>query len=300
MASFDRSRATCQPSTSCLLLVRQRFSHDAACASCVRLPRMLLAPQPAAGCFGRRGACERPRRVSALAWTAASAAHTPASRTPRFFVNLTNGIGAPRPYSSRRPASRRADPRRRRAEAVPALQAAQLPYSFVRLQSSLCESQALEKLCLELDANLLTSLALGYDCFVVDYASRNKTRAVPRALWCGARARRRGRARASRLAADGAAGTAWSSSPSRWTACGWARRCGRPSCAATTAAPTSRTSCTTSTKPRASGCVTPHALRRRPTACGCGCDPAPAVGRLQSLTRLRRRAGAVRVHAARP
>ena len=43
----------------------------------------------------------------------------------------------------------------------------------------------MEKLCLELDANLLTSLALGYDCFVVDYASRNKTRAVPRALWYG-------------------------------------------------------------------------------------------------------------------
>jgi hypothetical protein len=73
----------------------------------------------------------------------------------------------------------------RRAEAVPALQAAQLPYSFVRLQSSLCEAQAMEKLCLELDANLLTSLALGHDCFVIDYASRNKKRGVPRALWYG-------------------------------------------------------------------------------------------------------------------
>lgn len=68
---------------------------------------------------------------------------------------------------------------------MPALQAAQLQYSFVRLQSSLCESQAMEKLCLELDANLMTSLALGHDCFVIDYASRNKKRGVPRALWYG-------------------------------------------------------------------------------------------------------------------
>jgi hypothetical protein len=30
----------------------------------------------------------------------------------------------------------------------------------------------------------LQALALGHDCFVVDYASRNKKRGVPRALWC--------------------------------------------------------------------------------------------------------------------
>ena len=38
---------------------------------------------------------------------------------------------------------------------MPALQSLALPFSFVRLQSSLCEAQAMEKLCLELDANLL-------------------------------------------------------------------------------------------------------------------------------------------------
>jgi hypothetical protein len=46
------------------------------------------------------------------------------------------------------------------AEAVPTLQALELPFSFVRLQSSLCEAQAMEKLCLELDANLLVARAL--------------------------------------------------------------------------------------------------------------------------------------------
>jgi hypothetical protein len=28
------------------------------------------------------------------------------------------------------------------------------------------------------------ALALGQDCFVIDYASRAKKRGVPRALWC--------------------------------------------------------------------------------------------------------------------
>jgi hypothetical protein len=30
------------------------------------------------------------------------------------------------------------------------------------------------------------ALALGQDCFVIDYASRAKKRGVPRALWCAA------------------------------------------------------------------------------------------------------------------
>ncbi len=51
-----------------------------------------------------------------------------------------------------------------RTEAVPTLQALELPYSFVRLQSSLCEAQAMEKLCLELDANLLVARALRAAC----------------------------------------------------------------------------------------------------------------------------------------
>lgn len=147
-----------------------------------------------------------------------------------------------------------------------------MPTTFVRMQSTLCEAQAMEKLMLELDAHLLMvrpewfvvrsgsrrraprlpasgaraaplargpppaglspqrlfgagrrpvpfskpfccsllrtfastqsgdvrrsapvsqSLALGYDCFVYDYASRNRKRGVPRALWCGAHRRAR-------------------------------------------------------------------------------------------------------------
>jgi hypothetical protein len=78
------------------------------------------------------------------------------------FVNLTNGL-----------------------EGVPALEAAGIPFTFCRLQSSLCESQAMEQLVGELDSHLLMSLALGHPCFVVDYASRNRKRGVPRALWYG-------------------------------------------------------------------------------------------------------------------
>jgi hypothetical protein len=42
---------------------------------------------------------------------------------------------------------------------VPALNRLQLPFSYVRLQNSLCEAQAMEQLCLELDANLLVARA---------------------------------------------------------------------------------------------------------------------------------------------
>eukprot|EP00899_Mesostigma_viride_P016720 jgi/Mesvir1/25049/Mv04487-RA.1 len=63
-----------------------------------------------------------------------------------------------------------------------------LPYQFCRLQSTLCEAAArggLEKLLLELDPNLLLSLALGHTCFIYDYGSRNKKRGVPRSIWYG-------------------------------------------------------------------------------------------------------------------
>jgi len=83
-------------------------------------------------------------------------------RASRFFVNLTNGL-----------------------EGVPVLEASGLPFTFCRLQSSLCESQAMEALVAEADTHLLFSLACGHACFVLDYASRNKKRGVPRALWYG-------------------------------------------------------------------------------------------------------------------
>ena len=80
----------------------------------------------------------------------------------RLFVNLTNGV-----------------------EALPALDAVGLPYTFCRLQSSLCEAQAFEQLCVSVDTHLLMSLACGHSCYVVDFASRNKKRGVPRAVWYG-------------------------------------------------------------------------------------------------------------------
>ena len=53
----------------------------------------------------------------------------------------------------------------------------------MRLESTACEQGRLEALLLGLDANLLMSLALGHCCLVWDLGSRNKTFAVPRALW---------------------------------------------------------------------------------------------------------------------
>ncbi|EFJ44106.1 hypothetical protein VOLCADRAFT_95748 [Volvox carteri f. nagariensis] len=118
----------------------------------------------------------------------------------RHFVNLTNGI-----------------------EALPMLHELQLPYSFVRIQSTACEQQNLEALISELDPNLLINLALGhwyeeyigggedwqhacgglgvgwatgmnvldidkyidkYICLVYDCGSRGRN-GTPRALWYG-------------------------------------------------------------------------------------------------------------------
>ncbi|GIL68502.1 hypothetical protein Vafri_21771 [Volvox africanus] len=82
-------------------------------------------------------------------------------RDCRHFVNLTNGI-----------------------EALPMLHELNLPYSFVRIQSTACEQQNLEALVAELDANLLLSLALGHCCLVYDCGSRGRD-GTPRALWYG-------------------------------------------------------------------------------------------------------------------
>jgi len=106
--------------------------------------------------------CVRRVQLTAHSVRAPARACAAAPRSPRFFVNLTNGV-----------------------EVLPVLQRLGVPFTFVRLQSSLCEAQAMETLCAELDTHLLVSLALGHDCFVVDYASRNKKRGVPRALWYG-------------------------------------------------------------------------------------------------------------------
>ncbi|GFR45807.1 hypothetical protein Agub_g7263, partial [Astrephomene gubernaculifera] len=85
----------------------------------------------------------------------------PDLRSCRHFVNLTNGI-----------------------EALPMLHELQLPYSFVRIQSTACEQQHLEALMNELDPSLLLSLALGHCCLVYDCGSRGRD-GTPRALWYG-------------------------------------------------------------------------------------------------------------------
>lgn len=86
----------------------------------------------------------------------------PSLRACQHFVNLTNGL-----------------------EALPALRGAGLPVGFVRIQSTLCEQGRLEAVVNGLDASLLLHLASGHCCLIYDYASRNKKRGAPRAVWMG-------------------------------------------------------------------------------------------------------------------
>lgn len=82
----------------------------------------------------------------------------------RHFINLTNGI-----------------------EALPQITSllTKSEIRFTRIQSSHCESGAYDKLLASLDHELLFSLACGRDCYIYDFASRNKSRGVPRALFMG-------------------------------------------------------------------------------------------------------------------
>lgn len=84
----------------------------------------------------------------------------PAGLQARHFVNLTNGV-----------------------EALPEL--LELDVRFTRLQSSHCESGAYDRILGELDTELLMALACGRSCYVYDFASRNKARGVPRAVFLG-------------------------------------------------------------------------------------------------------------------
>jgi len=78
------------------------------------------------------------------------------------FLNLTNGL-----------------------EALPVLHDLGLPHSFCRIQSTACEQQKFEQMINEVDAGVLMQLAAGRCVLVWDYGSRNRKRAVPRALWYG-------------------------------------------------------------------------------------------------------------------
>ena len=78
----------------------------------------------------------------------------------KYFINLTNGIE----YLKDHPG---------------------LDYSFIRIQSTYCEQKHWNKLIDELDYNFLMSLALGYNCIIVDYGSRSKSKKLSRAQWQG-------------------------------------------------------------------------------------------------------------------
>jgi hypothetical protein len=76
------------------------------------------------------------------------------------FVNLSNGV-----------------------EALPLLKG--LPFSFVRIQSSHFEANNFNGILGGLDSTLLMYLAMGHDCYIYDFGSRNKKRKAPRAVWYG-------------------------------------------------------------------------------------------------------------------
>lgn len=78
------------------------------------------------------------------------------------FINLTNGV-----------------------QALPTLRRLNLAPRVTRIQSTHCEQQQLEQLCLGLGPDLLLHLATAHTCLIWDLGSRNKKRAVPRALWYG-------------------------------------------------------------------------------------------------------------------
>lgn len=89
---------------------------------------------------------------------------TPHVLSPRHFINLTNGLEALSALH----------------ELIPSAQ-----LRFTRIQSSHCESGAYDKLLCGLDNELLFSLACGRQCYVYDFASRNKTCGVSRAIFLG-------------------------------------------------------------------------------------------------------------------
>lgn len=55
-------------------------------------------------------------------------------------------------------------------------------YRFIRIQSTLCEAKAWEKLILNLDDDFLMNLALGNNCVVYDFSAHKES---PRAVYQG-------------------------------------------------------------------------------------------------------------------
>ncbi len=76
-----------------------------------------------------------------------------------YFINLTNGI-----------------------EAIPELEQKQIPYSFIRIQSTACEQHRYSQMILDLDYNFLMNAALGNECIVYDFGANKE---IPRAMYQG-------------------------------------------------------------------------------------------------------------------
>lgn len=106
--------------------------------------------------------CEPQRRHKHTTYTTQQTPDIPDLRRCIHYINLTNGL-----------------------EALTTLHALRLPPRVTRIQSTHCEQQHLEQLCLGLGPDLLLHLATGHCCLVWDLGSRNKKRGVPRALWYG-------------------------------------------------------------------------------------------------------------------
>lgn len=105
---------------------------------------------------GRRRALPRPRQCLAVAeqrnpFSYGQDVLLPDLRRCSHFVNLTNGL-----------------------EALPTLCQLQLPFGFVRIQSTTCEQQRFEKLVNDLDAGLMMALALAAWCTILAAATRKE------------------------------------------------------------------------------------------------------------------------------
>lgn len=82
------------------------------------------------------------------------------SPSAKWYVNVTNGI-----------------------EAIPILESASIPYSFVSIQSTHLEQKHFDLMLRSLGANFLINLALGVECVVVDYgANKLNSRAIYQGL----------------------------------------------------------------------------------------------------------------------
>ena len=60
-----------------------------------------------------------------------------------------------------------------------------LVIAFIRLQSTACEQGRWNFILNNIDSNFLMSLALGYECIVMDYSSRYGGKRPSRAIWQG-------------------------------------------------------------------------------------------------------------------